>query len=304
MKCSFCNQKPVYLRRNEGQRYCAECFSKSIEKKVRKTIHSNKLIQRGDRVAVALSGGKDSSNTLFILNKIFKTNSNVKLIAITLDEGIKGYRKKSIKKGEKLCKQLGVKQHTFSFEKELGITVDDIRKKLKFGFCGSCGLMRRYLLNKKARELGATKLATGHNLDDECQTILMNIIKGDLLRLVRMGPMPKLAGHKNFVQRIKPIVFIPENESELYAEINSIPIYPCGCVYSSDNALRGETRKFLNRLEKSSPGIKYTLVESAQKFVPDIKTKFKARKIGNCENCSEPSSQKICKVCEIMSQLS
>ncbi len=300
MKCSFCNRKSVYFRSNEGHHYCDRHFTRNIEKRVKRTLGEYNLIEKGDRVAVALSGGKDSSNTLFILNKIFKNNPHVDLFAITLDEGIHGYRDKTLKNAKKFCKQLEIEHHIFSFKKEFGITVDQLAKKMKSGFCGSCGVLRRYLLNKKARELKATKLATGHNLDDECQSILMNVLKGDLLRFARLGPIPRLASHPKFVTRIKPLIMIPESESKLYATLNKIPAYFDKCRYSFDDPLRGETRDFLNRVEKSSPGIKYSLLKSAYRIVPFIKTRFKTGKIGSCKKCGEPTSQDVCKVCVLL----
>jgi len=303
MKCSFCPKESVYFRRYEGHNYCEKHFTRNIEKKVKRAVGSNKLIEKGDRVAIAHSGGKDSSNVLFLLNRMFETNPSIKILVITIDEGIKGYRDKAVEKSESFCKKLGLEQHIFSFKKEFGFTVDDLSNKMKSGYCGTCGLLRRYLLNKKARELKATKLATGHNLDDECQSILMNFLKGDLLRLVRIGPMPHLTKHPKFVLRIKPLVLIPESESELFAKVNKIPFQPKKCPYSVDNPLRGETRKFLNRLDDTSPGIKYSLYESACKIKPFITEKFKKGKIGSCKKCGEPSSQEICKVCDLLSKL-
>ncbi len=303
MKCSFCPKESIYFRKYEGHNYCEKHFIKTIEKKVKKTIGSNKLIEKGDKVAVAHSGGKDSSNLIFLLNDIFKNNPGVKLFVITVNEGIKGYRDKAVKKSESFCRKIGVEQHVFSFKKEFGFTVDDLTKKIKSGYCGDCGLLRRYMLNKKARELGATKLATGHNLDDECQSILMNVLKGDLLRLVRVGPMPHITKHLNFVPRIKPLILIPENESELFARINDIPFHPKKCPYSVDNPLRGKTRNFLNGLEQTSPGIKFSLYGSAHRMKPFIIKKFKRDKIRSCKKCGEPSSQEICKVCELLGKL-
>jgi len=304
MKCSFCKKESIYFRINEGHHYCKNHFLKNIEKRVKRTIRTNNLIENVDRIAVAVSGGKDSANVLFLLKKIFENNPKIEIFAITLDEGIKGYRDVSVKKSESLCKKLGVRQYIFSFKKEFGFTIDELSKKMKSGYCGSCGLLRRYLLNKKARKLGATKLATGHNLDDECQSILMNVLKGDLFRLARTGPMPQIVRHQNFVTRIKPLIMIPENESIFYGKINKISAYPKKCSYSVDNPLRGETRNFLNNLEETSPGIKYSLYESALKIKPFIVGKFKQGKIGNCKKCGEPSSHSICKVCQFLNNLS
>lgn len=303
MKCSFCKNEAVLSRTYEGHNYCKKHFIKNFEKRFKKTIRINKLVENGDKVAIAYSGGKDSSNVLFLLNKIFKNNPKIELFAITFNEGIKGYRNNIIKKSEKFCKELEVKHYVFSFKKEFGFTIDQLSKKLDSGFCGSCGILKRYLLNKKVRELKATKIATGHNLDDECQSILMNILRGDLLRLVRVGPMPMIGIHSKFIPRIKPLVLTPENESELFASINNISFYPKKCPYSVDNHLRGKTEDFLNNLEKSSPGIKYSLYESACKIMPFVKEKFKGGKIRSCKKCGEPSSQEVCKVCEVISKL-
>jgi len=303
MKCSFCKNEAVLSRTYEGHNYCKKHFIKNFEKRFKKTIRINKLVENGDKVAIAYSGGKDSSNVLFLLNKIFKNNPKIELFAITFNEGIKGYRNNIIKKSEKFCKELEVKHYVFSFKKEFGFTIDQLSKKLDSGFCGSCGILKRYLLNKKVRELKATKIATGHNLDDECQSILMNILRGDLLRLVRVGPMPMIGIHTKFTPRIKPLVLTPENESELFASINNISFYPKKCPYSVDNHLRGKTEDFLNNLEKSSPGIKYSLYESACKIMPFVKEKFKGGKIRSCKKCGEPSSQEVCKVCEVISKL-
>lgn len=302
-KCSFCKNKAIYFRANEGNYYCKRCFSRNIEKRVKKTIGTGNLIGKTDKIAVSLSGGKDSSNTLFLLNKIFVNNPKIEIFAITLDEGIKGYRDKRLKTSRSFCKKLGIEQHIFSFKKEFGITIDQLSKKMKSGFCGSCGLLRRYLLNKKARELGATKLATGHNLDDECQSIIMNVLRGDLLRLARTGPMPKITGHPGFIPRIKPLVTIPEKESAIFALVNNIPFYSDECHYSVDNPLRGETRIFLNKLEESSPGIKYSLLKTVYKISPLLKKRYSEGKIIECKVCGEPSSQDVCRVCTLLGSI-
>lgn len=300
-KCSTCDKDVIYFRANEGRHYCKKCFTRNIEKRVKTTISKFNLIESNDKIAVALSGGKDSSNTLYLLNKIFRNNPKIKLVAITIDEGIKGYRDKSIKGTKTFCKKLGIEHHILSFEEKFNTSLDKIAKKIgKDGMCTICGVLRRYLLNQKARELKANKVATGHNLDDECQSILMNLIKGDLLRLARFGPDPKIKDHPKFIQRIKPMIMIPERESALYALVNEIPAYFGECPYAVFNPLRGESREFLNRLENESPGIKYSLLRSTEKISPLIKEVFRKERIKTCEKCGEPTSGKVCKVCEIL----
>lgn len=298
-RCSSCKTQAVYFRINEGRYYCKKCFSKNIEERVKSTIRRFKMVEDGDKIAVGFSGGKDSSNTLYILKKIFGNNPKVKIVAITLDEGIRGYRDKTIRGCKDFCKKIEVEHHIVSFQENLHTTVDKIAKEIRDGsMCGPCGIFRRYLLNLKARELKATKIAVGHNLDDEAQSILMNVMKGDLLRLARFGPVPKIKDHKKFIPRIKPLTMIPEKESAIYALLNNIPAYFDECPYARFNALRMETRDFLNKLEDRSPGIKYSIVKSGEKIASLIKDNFSNKEIGVCERCEEPSSERICRTCK------
>jgi uncharacterized protein (TIGR00269 family) len=301
MKCSFCKHESIYFRENEGHYFCERHFSESIEKRVRKTIRTNNLIGKKDKIAVALSGGKDSSSTLHLLTNIFKSNPNIEIIAITIDQGFGCVNEYNAALAGSLCQELGVKHYIFSFKKEFKKDFKEIVKKNpKSNYCSICGVLRRYLINKKVRELCCTKLATGHNLDDECQSILMNMIKGDMMRLARVGAMPLLSQNSKFVPRIKPLFNIPESESLLFAKINKIKFSAQSCPFAKFNALRGETEQFLNNLEKRSPGIKYSLLESALHLKPYIEKKFTKQKIKFCEKCDEPTSQKICKTCEVL----
>lgn len=302
-KCSTCKKQAVYFRINEGRYYCKSCFTRNIEKKVKATIAKNNLIQPGDKIAIAYSGGKDSGNILFMFHKIFKNNPKVKLVAITINEGIAGYRDAMLDGIKEFCKQLGVEHHIASYKGEFHTTIDALAKETTDSMCGTCGVFRRYLLNNTARKVGATKLVTGHNLDDEAQSIMMNMLKGDLLRLARTGPKPTIKGHTKFIQRIKPMIMIPEKESALYAMLNDIKAYFAECPYAERNALRMETRDFLNKLEERSPGIKYSIVASAEKVVPFIEKSFRNQKINNCRECGEPTSGEICKVCQTIEKI-
>jgi len=301
MKCSFCGRKSIYFRKNEGHHYCKVHLNKSIEKRVRKTIRENNLVGKKERIGVALSGGKDSSTTLYLLNKILKNNPNIEIIGITIDQGFGCVSKYDSTFASELCKNLGLEHHIFSFKDEFGVNVEDIiKKKETSSYCAICGVLRRYLLNKKARELVCTKLATGHNLDDEVQTILMNFLKGDMMRLARVGAMPMISKNPKFVTRIKPLINVPEKEVELFVEINNIKHSSQTCPYRKYNTFRGETIKYLNNMEGNSTGIKHSLLESAVKLKPYIKKQFKKSEIKLCKKCKEPTSKKICKTCKVL----
>jgi len=303
MKCYKCGNKAVIYRKHEGRAWCKKHFSQQLEAKVKKTIRDEKLIERNDKICVALSGGKDSSLTLYLLDKFFKERSDLEIIALTVDEGIAGYRKDSIKIAKKLCRKLGIEHHVVSFKEEFGKSLDEILKQKKVRACTYCGVFRRHLLNKKSRELGANKLAVGHNLDDEIQSIFMNYLKGDLNRMIRLGAKPMIIERKEFVTRIKPLRNIPEKETTLYALLNGLDVHRSVCPHSEDS-LRFDIKEFLNDMEEKYSGTKYNIISFFDTLKPALVECFKENgEVRICPNCGEITSRDICKVCELMKDI-
>ena len=304
MKCSKCGEKAVFHRKYEGSFLCRSHFVKSIESKVKKTIRNGRMIERDDKIAFALSGGKDSSAVIYMISKIFGKRSDLEFFALSVDEGIPGYRKESLEIAKRLCKKLGIRHHVFSFKKELGKDLSNKVKGRKTNSwegtaCTYCGLARRWLLNRKARELGATKIAFGMNLDDEIQGIMMDYIRGDLVRLSRMGSGEPIVRNELFVPRIKPFREIPEKEIGLYAILVGLEIQENECPYLEGPRFR--VRDFLNDLESESPGTKFSVLKTFEKLRPCVRGMVERErvKITRCASCGEPSSQKICKTCEL-----
>lgn len=293
----LCGKPPVYYRRYEGVYYCSACFCSSIEQKVKKTIGKYRLVEYGDRIVVGLSGGKDSSVALALLHKFFGDREDITIAAATIDEGIAGYRATTLEQAKQLCKNLGIELHIYSFQEHLGNTLDGKLGDTKKDACTFCGVGRRTLLNKAAREFKATKLCVGHNLDDEAQSAVMNFLRGDLLRAGRMGVMTRDEG---FVSRMKPLRFIPEKEVALYAILKKLPFSDDECP--NIGGMRPEVREFLNDMENKRPGTKFSLLESYDKMVPGIKAAVEYKDpLGSCTKCGEPTSQKVCKTCELWS---
>lgn len=307
MDCA-CGRKSVFFRKYEGRHLCKVHFCESIEKKARKTIREHKMIESGDRIAVAFSGGKDSSAVLSLLHRIVAGRKDVGLFAISIDEGIAGYRPESLRIAAQACRKLGIPHRIFSFRQAFGQTLDEklaaVRQNNpKLGeACTYCGVGRRYLLNKAARELGATKLCTGHNLDDEAQAVLMNYIRGDLFRAARMGPVTDFSLEKQpgmFIPRIKPLREIPEREVGLYALLKGLQIHHDECPNAT--GIRFAARDFLNDLERRYPGMKFSVLESFDRLLPYLR-QLAAKEEGEvlrCRRCGEPSSHQVCKTCEL-----
>lgn len=302
MQTKCCNKKPVIFRKHENRSYCRQHFMESIEAKVRRTAGAAGMIRKGDRIAFALSGGKDSSVVLYVMHKLLKNRRDTEYFALTIDEGIRGYRDKSLPIAEKICRKLEIKHYVYSYKSEFGKTLDEkVEEKRKAGDktapCSFCGVARRHILNKAARELGANKLCVGHNLDDEVQSIIMNYLRGDIVRTSRMGTVTE-GVEEGFIKRIKPLRFIPEKEVALYAFLAGLETQHEDCPYAS--GMRFDVRDFLNNLEMSYPGTKFAIISAFEKIRKGINMlEMPTGKLRPCRVCGEPTSQTVCKACEL-----
>jgi len=276
--------------------FCAKHFREIFEKRVRRTIREFGMLRGVKRLGVALSGGKDSLTVLNILAPIAH-EMRIELHAITVDEGIEGYRGKLIEAARGECERLGVPHHIVSCKKEVGYSVDEIipLRKMEAG-CSYCGVFRRWALNRKARELGLEKLATGHNLDDVAQTVLMNILRNEPMRLARFSPNGGLVEEEAFVDRIRPLFRTPEREVALYALLRGLPVVFSECHYAHE-AFRNEVRDFLNWVEADHPGTKFRVVNSALSIQRVLAASMDAEPLERCLSCGEPSSGKACRRC-------
>lgn len=269
-------------------------FNQEIETKVKRVITEYNLIDKGDRVAVALSGGKDSVLTLYILDKLLnKCDFDFEVLAIAIDEGIGGYREEGIESARNNAHQLGVEYHEVSIESELGFSLDEASQFFQTA-CVPCGVFRRYLLNRTACQLGADKLATGHNLDDEVQSFLMSFARADVRRFAKFGPKLDRI-HPKMVPRIKPLWLVPEKEVGIWAIMNEVDVHLAECPYAHQS-LRSRLKNYLNHLEENHSGTKMNMLKFFQK---NLQADKKEVKLAQCQICGEPSSASTCKACEM-----
>ena len=299
--CKECDIKPVYITLNHNK-LCKNCFIRYFEKKVLRTIRTYQLIEDNDKIGVGVSGGKDSLSCLYILNNLLKKRGQ-EPIAILIDEGIEGYRNKTLEDAKKFCEENKIKLKVVSLFKEFGFTLDKYLMLTKKNSCTVCGIFRRYLLNKTARELKVTKLATGHNLDDEAQTILMNQVKGNVGFSAKLGPKTGVLMHKKFVRRIKPLYFMTEKEVTIYAFLRKLPVTYIECPYFL-NTLRGKVGELLNSLEDKFPGTKQGIINSFLETLPKLKELYQNQEIGTCKECKEPATKELCRACELLKEVS
>jgi cytoplasmic tRNA 2-thiolation protein 1 len=305
--CSRCGKQPsYYTRRYSGESLCATCFQETTVEKVARTISKYGMLRRGERIGVAVSGGKDSLAMLKILHELNGGASGAKgeLIALTVDEGVAGYRDEAIEHASAVCSELGVEHVVVSYSGLFGFSLDqalDWKDERELTSCSMCGVFRRRAIDEAAVKANVVVVATGHNLDDYVQTFMMNLLHGDVDRLAWLDPSTY---DENFpVRRVKPLTEIYEEEVALYAYLSKVPFQSASCPYMHEG-LRSEVRDYLNELESKHPGMKNVLLNSSLEVTSRLS---KAEKMGGasdkatvpCARCGKPSSKGICGVCRM-----
>jgi uncharacterized protein (TIGR00269 family) len=255
------------------------------------------MFERGSRVAVAVSGGKDSVALLHSLWKL-RGKLGVELVAITIDLGIAGHSDRYVPLARRVCERLGVPCRVVDLRGEYGFSVDELRG-LRRPVCSLCGAVKRYVLNREARELGAHVLATGHNLDDFLAALLQAYIRGDLKALAKLRPY--LPPEGKLVARAKPLVETPERDTKLYVEALGLEHVTWKCPYSS-GASSFEYKRVLDLLELEHPSIKFQMLRGfLERIQPLISVEEPS--LLSCSKCGEPSSSPVCQFCRIKSMI-
>ncbi|MFW9966469.1 MAG: TIGR00269 family protein [Candidatus Thorarchaeota archaeon] len=304
VECSKCGKPAVYLRRYTAERLCQACLVSTTLQRVRRTINREKMLHEDDRIAIAISGGKDSAVLLEVLFRIEQDFPNVELIPLIIDEGIEGYRDKALEAARDLTANLGLDLEVRDFSSLFGQSLDEIvtgRSEASLGACSYCGVLRRRAINTAAKDLAADVVVTGHNLDDEAQTIMMNMMRGDSRRIVRTNRTREnpIGG---LVPRVKPIKEISERDIVAYTNHLQLPYHDAPCPYAAE-AYRNDIREFLNRMEHKRPGTLLAILRSSELIAEAFEQNTAVPNLMICESCGDPSSSKMCKVCSMLEDL-
>ena len=295
--CDLCGREAFYRRAYSGESLCRSCFAASIEDKAKRTIARYDMFRHGDRIGVAVSGGKDSLSLLKVLAKVTEGHGS-ELVALTIDEGIEGYRAESLSYASDVARQLGVSHIVFSYKELFGFSLDELLKerRTKLTSCAICGTLRRRALDMAAIKVEADVLATGHNLDDMVQTFMINLLNGDLKRIAWLNSSKAPSGGFR-MRRVHPFLEIYEKEIALYAFGAGTPLQTIPCPYM-DEGIRSSVRAYLNGLEEKHPGMKYTLLRSALEL--SEKVVVAQPQAGICGRCGFPSTSDPCSVCSLL----
>ena len=302
MNCSICGTDAVIFIRYNGNRLCASHFKDYVEKRVKNELRRELgRVRSEEHIVAAVSGGKDSMVMLHLLRNTYKMHRNITLSALTIDEGIEGYRPQSIEKVRTYCREFDIPLKVVKFEECNCIPIDQASElRGDMTQCAICGVFRRNCMNTTARRMEATRLSTGHNLDDTAQTILMNLTRGDLQRMVRMGPHSIIK--PGLIPRIQPLRQIPEKESYLYAVLSGIDFHDGECPYFNF-AQRNIYRHVVEELEERMPGTRHSIVRTYDQLYEPLMSLYPDVTVNQCERCGEPTSGILCKTCETVDML-
>ena len=301
------------------------------------TITKYQLFNSGERVAIGASGGKDSTVLLDVLFRLNRThNYGLELVLLSIDEGIRGYRDDSLRTVQRNMMEYNLPLHVLSYRELYGWSMDEIVSHIGTkSNCTFCGVFRRQALDRGAIQLHVDKIATGHNLDDLAETILMNLLRGDSARLVRCTSISTNTGEKAgfTLPRVKPLKYAYEKEIVLYARHRKLDYFSTECTYAKE-AFRGYVRNFLKELEsvdsrsvlrivqsgesfeRKDPENRDTITESSTRTSPNIELHgqcmrkgeinvgdWRSSDIGKCERCSYMTSQRLCRACQLLDVL-
>jgi uncharacterized protein (TIGR00269 family) len=252
-------------------------------------------VNKKEKILVALSGGKDSTVTAYLLKKF---GYNIEGFHINLSMG--AYSKNCLDAIEKLCKQIDIKLHLYDIKEEMGNSMCYIRTAIQsdkgLKNCAICGVIKKWIMNKEARKLKVDKIATGHNLDDEVQTFILNILKGSPQLSVNSGAITQNKKDKKFISRIKPLFHIAEDDIREYSKKMKLPVVYEHCPCAIDS-YRIQLRKFTNNLSTKE---KENIMKNFDSLSPNLQNLKSKEKLNYCEICGEPSRNKICRMCQLL----
>lgn len=334
MNCEGCGTGTPMIRHSMTlKRLCRKCFLRAIEDEVQRTVEMHSLVRPGESIALGVSGGKDSSVMLHILHTLRlrcqDVYDGVRFVMVAVNEGIQGYRGESLACLQRLHKKYPYELEIVGFEERYGRTLDqlvntvngnsctDTFAPLKADLedvndtgrpqptaktataCSFCGILRRNSLSYGSLQTQCTKVATGHNADDNAETVLLNLIRGDAAKLVRCSE--PLSDLNQGVARIKPLCNIAQRDIVIYAHLQRLDYFSVECPYAT-TALRGKPRSFLTNLctRPAYSDAALRIIRSTRKL--RLKTTHETQKLTSlhlCPSCQSPVSTTRCQCCDI-----
>jgi uncharacterized protein (TIGR00269 family) len=315
MDCTKCDRDAVMHAAYSGAHLCEVHFLESVERRVRRRVREDDMLpadatpEDPETWVVGLSGGKDSVVLTDILHDTFEADPRVELVALTIHEGIEGYRDESLDACEQLVADRDIRHEVATYREEFDVEMDDVAETdpLDMAPCAYCGVFRRDVLARYADEYDADKLLTGHNLDDEAETALMNVFEGNVEQVAKhfdasLGPFGERNEKAGMIPRAKPLRDVPEKEVALYAQLRDLPVHMEECPHASE-AFRGEIQDLLLELEENHPGTRHSIMAGYEELAGLAAGEYGGEggdSVGECEECGAPTTRETCRKCSLV----
>jgi uncharacterized protein (TIGR00269 family) len=292
MKCKKCGKDAVIRLRAHHMALCREDFLAFVLNRVQRTIDRYKLFAPRERILVAVSGGKDSLALFDILQRL-----GYAVEALYIDMGIGGFSQRARETAEAFVAKREALLHLNSLREEMGAGVPKIASQLRRPPCSLCGMMRRYIMNRFARERGFAALATGHNLDDEGAALLGNVTSWQIGYLARQSPLLP-STYPQLKKKAKPLALVAEREVLAYCLLRGIEFHEEQCPHAKGATSR-KHKEVLNLLEYYSPGSK---IRFYQEFLKNQKMfpRIKSQRLQECSVCGSLTTGKTCQFCTVL----
>jgi uncharacterized protein (TIGR00269 family) len=294
MKCRVCKAPAVIDVRRHNTAFCRDHFLHHCEEQVRRAIHDHDMIHPGDRVLVAVSGGKDSLALWEILDRL-----GYEADGLYLGLGIGDYSDESGRYARAFSAARGRTLVEVDLTDDYGYDIPRAAQATHRAPCGACGLSKRHLFNRAALDGGYDVVATGHNLDDEAAVLLGNVLRWDSAYLGRQYPV--LPASPGFVRKVKPLVRLGERESAAYCVLRGIDYQVEECPMADGNRHLGY-KEVLNALEDRSPGTKaaflFGFLERGHEHFVSL-AESERDTLGECAVCGAPTTGDVCAFCRL-----
>jgi uncharacterized protein (TIGR00269 family) len=283
----------VDVRRHNAA-FCSDCFLRHCREQVRRAIEQFDMISAGERVLVAVSGGKDSLGLWDLLLHLgYETDG------LYLGLGIGEYSAASGRYTRDFAAARGVRLIEVDIPAEHGFDIETAASTVRRSPCGACGLSKRHLFNHHALAGGYEVVATGHNLDDEAAVLFGNVLRWDAAYLGRQYPV--LPAAPGFVRKVKPLVRLSEREMAAYCVLSGIDYIVEECPMAEGNRHLAY-KEALNALEQRSPGAKASflfgfLERAHERFAADADEE--RAELTPCLVCGSPTTGEICAFCRL-----
>jgi uncharacterized protein (TIGR00269 family) len=296
VKCRKCGAGAVLELRRHNAAFCAADFLDFFRNQVREAIRRHRMLDREERVLVAVSGGKDSLALWDVL-----LEEGYRASGLYLDLGIFDYSVESRARCEAFAEARRAELIVVSVADEAGGPVPVIKDVTRRPPCSGCGLSKRYLMNRTALERGFPVVATGHNLDDEAATLFGSVMHWQTDALPRQSPaLPST--HPKLVRRVKPLYRLSERETAAYAFLRRIDYIVEECPFAA-GATSIAHKEILNRMEDASPGAKHNFLFG---FLDRARPAFERTEsvaLNECARCGQVTTGTLCAFCKLADQV-